>query len=410
MISKIIIIIVAVVVLLSIVAWKLNVNDIFGTYAYFYSRQKSENICHFVQLKTNVTLVMLARNDGIGTRAMQIIPAIAYAHSRGWVFGGLTDVKIVNGAKVRDDSLEQCLSNSHGVDTKTFLRFLFGNDKDVIAPDLFGISSSDGFHTINSTQMLENFIVPKRNVLQDIVHLNLNYWPIHQHINPVAEKAIRASLNSAASCGVEASLLRTNYFSRNKSKLFNSSASAYPTTVNVAIHVRRSDITATSGEGRFVPDEYYLVLIETVKSLYPSARFHIFMSANLMHDIAELTANFSAPYIEVHADVEYDGEGGKSNAKTTEEAILAMAHMIKADVLITGKSTFSLLPGYFNTNCVIYMPFAAYVGFDDWIRLPDFADVNGTKEIIRYKLPRCFEKLHGTLKTVRGQNNGLREN
>jgi len=58
--------------------------------------------------------------------------------------------------------------------------------------------------------------------------------------------------------------------------------------INVAVHVRRCDVTPQRYPGRFVPTSYYKQVISQILSLYPNAQIHIYSDASSVNEFPEL--------------------------------------------------------------------------------------------------------------------------
>merc|ERR1719221_246835 len=122
-------------------------------------------------------------------------------------------------------------------------------------------------------------------------------------------------------------------------------------TLNVAVHIRRDDIDADSRD-RGTSDAYYLDLMDVMRGKMPPAKFHVFSSLGKRHKSEEFDyyRNWGAT---VHLDTE---------ARET------LAHMAKADVLVTAHSSFSYVSALLNPNCVLHQAWKEKM--PSWVQLP----------------------------------------
>jgi len=136
--------------------------------------------------------------------------------------------------------------------------------------------------------------------------------------------------------------------------------------VNVAVHVRRGDVRAST-PSRGTPDDYYFWLMDVVREQAPDAHFHVFSEDH--------THTFHADGEEADAFDEYRRRGAHVHVNT--EARETLAHMAKANVLITAKSSFSYVAAFLNPNCVLQQSWKRRL--PDWVKLPK-AVQKGSKE------------------------------
>jgi hypothetical protein len=116
--------------------------------------------------------------------------------------------------------------------------------------------------------------------------------------------------------------------------------------INVVIHIRtwnKDDDTsgehdrAIPGGKAYIPVQYYKMLIQQLIKVYPNCHILVFTQAS--YNISELT---SFTNVCCHVD---------TNVFDT------FRHMVNANVLVTGRSSFSYLAALYNKNDVVYMPF-----------------------------------------------------
>jgi hypothetical protein len=192
--------------------------------------------------------------------------------------------------------------------------------------------------------------------------------------------AFLTSIRAVAACGVQASLHGSTVFSSN------------PKHLTVAAHIRRGDVDEHL-KGRYVPDELFIGLLTTIKSLYPHADLHAFTSKSVhtvKQTIYDMESKYRAHNIHLHVTDE-------SSTTNTEETLNSIAHFATADVFIMSKSSFSSVPAYYNPNCVIYVPFW-HGPLAHYIKLPaDVSDVQGAVQILHTDLPACVNSLAKSL-------------
>lgn len=113
--------------------------------------------------------------------------------------------------------------------------------------------------------------------------------------------------------------------------------------LNIAIHIRRGDVLQLNEEPRDKPASFYDDIIAKLKKRYSQPkRIHVYSQITEANR-DEFTPWANDPEIQLHAD---------------EDVFLSLYHMIHADVLVTGCSSFSLVAGLYSTNPVFYVPYA----------------------------------------------------
>jgi len=105
-----------------------------------------------------------------------------------------------------------------------------------------------------------------------------------------------------------------------------------PAFINVAIHIRRGDVSETANEYRFTSNTVYLKMMETMRHAIADisatpVKFHVFSEGQKDKDFAEF-AGFD--------DIEYH---------LSDSLVSAVHHLIIADVLVISRSGFSALCG-----------------------------------------------------------------
>ena len=111
--------------------------------------------------------------------------------------------------------------------------------------------------------------------------------------------------------------------------------------VNVAIHIRRGDITKQANSDRWLENDHYVNIIKNIRKNVPNVLFHVF-SQGEKKDFKE----FDNEKVVFHL-----------NGSDTK----ALNDMCFSDILVTGQSTFSILASYLTKNIVIYTPLKDYM-------------------------------------------------
>lgn len=122
--------------------------------------------------------------------------------------------------------------------------------------------------------------------------------------------------------------------------------------VRVGIHIRRGDVSEAQTRDRFVSANVYLRRIESIRkvllSLNLDPEIHIYSNGT-----EEEFEQLSKAGVELHL---------------TLGAIETMSDLIKSDIILTAKSTFSYVAGLFNPGIVVYDDFARSP-LPEWMRL-----------------------------------------
>ena len=116
---------------------------------------------------------------------------------------------------------------------------------------------------------------------------------------------------------------------------------------DIAIHIRRGDITCPElYNERWVEMDYYIKIIEKLKSIYPNRIISIFSQGNLEMFKELWGANIK---FELDKDIEYTYHS-----------------MVKAKVLLIAHSTLSFSAAILNTNKIYFLKVTAPVAFEYW--------------------------------------------
>ena len=111
---------------------------------------------------------------------------------------------------------------------------------------------------------------------------------------------------------------------------------------NIAIHIRRGDITPKYYPHAYFPNKYFIKLINKLKQKYKNHNIHIFSCKSN----EEGWSDFEDLDVELHLREDWSNDNLKYEK-------IDMVHFIKADVLVIG-GTFSYVPAFFNLNDVYY--------------------------------------------------------
>ena len=115
---------------------------------------------------------------------------------------------------------------------------------------------------------------------------------------------------------------------------------------NIAIHIRRGDVSQYSNNNRYVDLSYYQNIINKFADKYKNGHFFIF--TEISNNNKEEFENFIIK-----------NKNNNINMKLMADLdiLLTLEYLIKADVLVMSKSTFSYIAGLYNNNEVYYMDF-----------------------------------------------------
>ena len=126
---------------------------------------------------------------------------------------------------------------------------------------------------------------------------------------------------------------------------------------NIAVHVRRGDVSPINNSERYTSTEQIINIINNLKKIYPHGIIYIFTEINeenknefdsILNDTIKLKAN--------------------------EDVIDTFNHLIKADVLVLGKSSFSYLAGLYNKNIVYNLEFW-HKSMPNWINIDNINNI-----------------------------------
>jgi len=115
---------------------------------------------------------------------------------------------------------------------------------------------------------------------------------------------------------------------------------------NIAIHIRRGDVSPYSNNNRYVDLSYYQNIINKLADKYKNGKFFIFteISNNNKEEFENFIKKNKNDNINIKLMADLD-------------ILLTLEYLIKADVLVMSKSSFSYIAGLYNNNEVYYMDF-----------------------------------------------------
>lgn len=113
-----------------------------------------------------------------------------------------------------------------------------------------------------------------------------------------------------------------------------------PFVVNIAVHIRRGDVNQTIYPYRYTPTHYFKQIIDNLLTEYQNVNICIF--TEITEENKDEFLVFTDPNIQIIS-------GG--------DALVTFEHLVKADVLVMSKSSFSYVAGLYNENKVLYTPF-----------------------------------------------------
>jgi hypothetical protein len=114
--------------------------------------------------------------------------------------------------------------------------------------------------------------------------------------------------------------------------------------VKIAIHIRRGDVSLYMNADRYVPLDYFQKIINALSILHKNAHFFIF---------TEISPENANEFI----DFQNENKNISLKMMTDIDTLTTLEYLIKADVLVMSKSSFSYVAGLYNQNTVFYMDF-----------------------------------------------------
>ena len=116
------------------------------------------------------------------------------------------------------------------------------------------------------------------------------------------------------------------------------------TGVKIAIHIRRGDVSTRANAERYVPLDYFQKIINKLSELYTNAHFFIF---------TEITGENTTEFI----DFQNANKNISLKIMPNIDILTTLEYLIKSDILVMSKSSFSYVAGLFNQNTVFCIDF-----------------------------------------------------
>ena len=114
-----------------------------------------------------------------------------------------------------------------------------------------------------------------------------------------------------------------------------------PHKINIAVHIRRGDVSLEKYPHRYTPNEVIKQLLSDVETMLSDLDMDISINIFSQGDIEDFKILW----------------GGNVHFYLNECLFTTFCNMVSADILITGKSSFSYTAGLFSNGIIIYDPF-----------------------------------------------------
>lgn len=120
---------------------------------------------------------------------------------------------------------------------------------------------------------------------------------------------------------------------------------------NIAVHIRRGDVSKQKNTHMFVPNEFYLNVLKCIRNLIPDSNIHI-ISQGQESDFSELH-ELNNLYFHLNKNI-----------------FQSFHTMVCADILVTGAGSFSVLASYLSNGIKLSKPWSIY-----WTDFPNDIDI-----------------------------------
>ena len=128
--------------------------------------------------------------------------------------------------------------------------------------------------------------------------------------------------------------LTAGFLTKTRDMYYKNDKSEYKTCNGIVIHIRRNDISETCNSGRFIHNDVYLRIINSLRKEYPTSEIHIMSDGK---------------------EEDFKGFEDTNSVFHLNEDILSTFHyMVTAKVLVPAISSLSIAAACLNTN-VIYV-------------------------------------------------------
>ena len=170
--------------------------------------------------------------------------------------------------------------------------------------------------------------------------------------------------------------------------------------ISVVAHIRAGDLIASKGvysrrNSRIQNLESYFKAFHVIQKMFPNAK--LFAYTSTVDPDSEfdrlLTEKFEERGIKIHLDSELG-----DIRDVTDSAIKSFASLIRADILLLAKSSFSHVAGIYNPNCVVYEEYSGpfRVFWESylprrWIGLKNVSFEVENEILLQEKLPLCLQ-------------------
>jgi len=311
-------------------------------------RRDRRSVCPVLQLGTGAArkLYFNDTNDGLGSRILDVIGALMYADRMSLGFAG-----VVSYGKASS-------TTSHNVSIPAGMQAFFG------FADVSELYFEDPPRNTQTFPILDELTQQlEAGAIGNGVHVQVEHGANMGDVNYRVQTppTILAKLRHNNTYIMQMPLLR-----------FPPTGRPGP-VLNVAVHVRRGDVDPWLPV-RGTRPRYYLWLMDLVRSRAPYATFHVF-SEKRRDSAREEFEKYSEWGAVVHLDTE---------ARET------LAHMARADVLVTARSSFSYAAALLNANCVLSQRWM--MPGRGWVSLPQFPEQLDKHQIesLTQEIDRCI--------------------
>jgi hypothetical protein len=134
-------------------------------------------------------------------------------------------------------------------------------------------------------------------------------------------------------------------------KCYYSSKKPNVCEIDIAIHIRRGDVSDNENKLRFTPNHVYKIIIHKLKEKYPGYTITVFSEGNY------------ADFIDCGLEEKY--------FRLNEDIFETFHSLVSSKVLIMGLSSFSYCAGIINKNTVYHYDSFWHKKLDHWLRLGD---------------------------------------
>jgi len=333
------------------------------------------------------TLYHAQLQDGAGAVALQAVHAAAYASSRGWRYGGsflpcAPGFVLCQGGCIRAAQCRRLFAHAFTADEAISL--------------LLGAGLSRGLAGVNSTDSLARAFAATRRAGRAAVVVRSAKALGRLRPPPGAPTDVLFTQTGLPWADLARVVSRPPFLAvlrRGACRAADPRNATAPRLFagggrpSVAVHVRRGDrgiwVQPQPGGGgavrdRWTADGYFLGAVAAARALLPSADVHVFSSTE--GAAAQAEPRLWSEYRRLGATVHLD------EVRAPE----VWAHLMRADVLVLSRSSFSALAGVVNPGCVVYQD-AWFPRLPWWVKSPSQCRcLRGSEQILRLASPSSF--------------------